>query len=203
MTFSQIKLTHVIVVTVFLLLYLIKTFLLVANKNKLLTGFTKVMKVPEMIISTLFLASGIWMIVLMGGILHRMMIIKIAIVLISIPLAVVGFKKQNKLLAVIAFLFVVSAYGIAEMGKHPKVKPTPEGQAISGTELYKSNCQSCHGPKGDLGNNGAADLSLSTLDHGKSLQVINDGKSPMPAYNSLSATEKDSLISFIEGLRTK
>ena len=143
------------------------------------------------------------MIVLMGGVLHRMMIIKIAIVLISIPLAVIGFKKQNKALAIIAFLFVFMAYGLAEMSKVPKVKPTPEGQAINGKELYKSNCQSCHGPKGDLVNNGSVDLSLSTIDHNKELIIINDGKSPMPAYNSLSAAEKDSLISFIEGLRTK
>jgi len=203
MTFSNIKLVHLVVVNLFLLLYLVKTILLVANKSKSLNSLTKVMKVPEMIISTLFLITGVWMIVLMGGILHRMLLIKILIILAAIPMAVIGFKKQNKALAVIAFLFVVGAYGIAEMGKHPKVKPTPEGQAISGMELYKSNCQSCHGPKGNLGNNGSADLSLSTIDHGKELQIINDGKTPMPAYNNLSAAEKDSLISFIEGLRTK
>src|SRR5665213_3358272 len=201
MNFSQIKLTHVIVVTIFLLLYLVKTFLLVANKNKSLSGFTKVTKVPEMILSLLFLVSGIWMIVLMGGILHRMMIIKIAVVLAAIPMAVIGFKKHNKALAVIAFIFIFMAYGLAEMAKVPKVKPTAEGQAINGMELYKSNCQSCHGPKGDLGNNGAADLSLSSLDYNKELLIINNGKSPMPAYSSLSPAEKDSLISFIGGLR--
>ena len=203
MTFSQIKLVHVIVVTIFLLLYLVKTFLLVANKSKSLSGFSKVMKFPEMIISTLFLISGVWMIVLMGGILHRMMLFKIVIVLAAIPLAVIGFKKQNKSLAIIAFFFVFMAYGIAEMSKKPKVKPTPEGEVVNAREIYKSNCQSCHGPKGDMGNNGAVDLSLSSIDRTKELQIINDGKAPMIAYNSLSAPEKDSLISFIEGLRTK
>jgi mono/diheme cytochrome c family protein len=203
MTFSNIKLIHLVVVNLFLVLYLVKTILLVANKSTSLNSLTKAMKVPEMIISTLFLITGVWMIILMGGILHRMMIIKIVIVLAAIPMAIIGFKKQNKALAVFAFLFVVGAYGIAEMAKVPKVKPTPEGQAISGVELYKSNCQSCHGPKGDMGNNGAADLSLSSIDHNKELQIINDGKKPMPAYNSLSAPEKDSLITFIEGLRTK
>jgi uncharacterized membrane protein SirB2 len=52
---------HYLVVTLFLLIYVIKTILLLSNKNDLLGKFSKKIKVPEMIISTLFLLTGVFL----------------------------------------------------------------------------------------------------------------------------------------------
>lgn len=200
MNFDAIKLTHVIVVNIFILIYLVKTILLVTNKTEGLSKFTKIFKVPEMIISVLFLVTGIWMIVLLGT-LQTLLIIKIILVLAAIPIAVIGFKKRIKVMGVVAFLLIIAAYGMAEMSKIPKVKETSTNGVVSGKDLYENNCQSCHGPKGNLGNNGAKDLTLSIMDHNAELLIINNGKSPMPAYNSLSDAEKEAVATYIETLR--
>jgi len=202
MNFDTIKLTHVIVVNIFILIYLVKTILLVANKKNALQKFSKVFKVPEMIISSLFLVTGIWMILLLGT-LQTILIIKIILVLTSIPIAIIGFKKQNKALGVVAFLLIIAAYGMAEMSKKPKVTPTASGAEVNGKDLYHNNCQNCHGPKGDLGNNAAKDLSVSTMDHNTALLLLNNGKNLMPSYSILSDQEKDAVITYIETLRVK
>src|ERR1700749_4533260 len=113
-TYEIIKKTHFAVVTIFFLIYLIKTFLLLANKNEALQSFTKKAKVLEMIVSFLFLATGIYLMFNMA-VIPAMLIIKITIVFLSIPLAVVGFKKQNKGLATLAFVLILAAFGLGEM----------------------------------------------------------------------------------------
>ncbi len=200
MNFETIKLVHKIIVMIFVLIYLVKTIMLVAGKTNALKRLSKVVKVPEMIISFLFLATGAWMVVLLGT-LQTILMIKIALVLASIPLAVVAFKKQNKVLGILAFLFIISAYGMAEMSKIPKVRPTAAGAEVVGQDLYKSNCQNCHGPKGNLGNNGATDLSTSVKNHTEVMTMITNGKGLMPSYASLSDAEKDAVAAYIEALR--
>ena len=98
-TFEIIKKTHFIVVTIFFLIYLVKTLLLLANKNEVLQSFSKKVKVLEMIVSFLFLATGVYLMFQLPEI-KPMLIIKITIVFLSIPLAVIGFKKGNKGLAI-------------------------------------------------------------------------------------------------------
>ncbi|MES2395188.1 MAG: SirB2 family protein, partial [Bacteroidota bacterium] len=95
---TGIRHTHLLSVILFLLIYLIKTVLLLSNKNEGLAKFTKVVKVPEMIVSTLFLVTGIYLLTQIPEI-KTLLIIKIVAVLISIPLAIIGFKKKNKVLA--------------------------------------------------------------------------------------------------------
>ena len=117
---TGIRHTHLLVVILFLLIYLIKTTLLLMNKQETLMKFSKMVKVPEMIVSTLFLVTGIYMLTQVPEI-KSLLIIKIAAVFLSIPLAVIGFKKQNKILAVASLLLIVGAYGLAEMSKKQKL----------------------------------------------------------------------------------
>ncbi|MEI6816681.1 MAG: SirB2 family protein [Bacteroidota bacterium] len=200
MNFDQIKLTHVIVVNIFLLSYLVKTILLLFNKKPSLAKFTKVFKVPDMVISFAFLVTGVWMIVLLGTV-QPMLIVKIVMVLASIPIAVIAFKKHNKIMAIITMLLIIGAYGIGEMSKVPKVWKTPESATVSGADLYLHNCQNCHGPKGDLANNGSKDLSQSTIDHATILSLLANGKNLMPSYGKLTDAEREAVAVYAEGLR--
>jgi len=190
-TFTLIKNTHIVVVILFMLIYLVKTILLLANKNETLANFTKKIKVPEMIISTLFLLTGIYMLTQIPEI-KSLMIIKIVAVLVSIPLAVIGFKKQKKALAVIAFLLIVGAYGLAEMSKKQRtsVVVPPALDSINGQTLYTTNCSKCHGDDGKLGVMGSTDLSVSPMSLDEKIVIIKKGKDPMTPFEGLLSDEQ-------------
>jgi mono/diheme cytochrome c family protein len=201
--FKAIFLTHLISVNLFLLIYLIKTIMLLANKNEGLAKFTKAVKVPEMIISTLFLLTGIYMLITIPTI-TTLLIIKIIIVFASIPLAVIGFKKRNKALAVTSLVMIITAYGLAEMSKkHKKDAPESHTEAtMSGNDIFMANCSSCHGADGKLGAMGATDLSASSLDLNGRIEVIKNGRGAMTGFaGSLSDDQVKAVAEFTETLK--
>ncbi len=201
---------HVIVVTIFLLIYFIKTILLFTSSTAL-QKFTKATRVIEMIVSTLFLVTGIWLFFLLGAI-KFFQIIKLACVLISVPLAVVGFKKQNKALALISFVLILAAYGLAEMSKNKPFIPSTvviNGNADDASQLglktYAANCSMCHGLDGKKSYRDASDLSASSRDASRIQQMIKEGsKGKMPTFNgTLSDEEVNATAAYILTLRGK
>jgi len=201
---------HKIVVLLFLIIYLIKTILLLANKNESLARFTKVIKVPEMIISSLFLVTGVWMMVEIGAV-KTLQIIKLVAIFIAIPLAVIGFKRSNKALGVISLLLIIAAYGLAEASKK---KPYPvktdkqeigsEDEEVNGQNIYlgKGNCVSCHGADGKKRLAGATDLSISQLDKNGIENVVVNGRNSMAPYKDiLSAEEISAVTEYVESLK--
>ena len=200
---------HSISVMLFLLTYLIKTILLFTSKP-MLAKYSKVTKVPEMIISVLFLVTGIWLFVMLGGIkvLH---IIKLVLVLTSIPLAVIGFKKMKYGLALISLLMIIGAYGLAEASKNkPFIKAnvemkTNEGDAqyAQGAMVFYQNCAFCHGTDGKKMYRGAKDLTLSYLRYDDDLQFIHVGsKGKMPGYSGFLSEEEIAAVSnFVQSLK--
>jgi L-cystine uptake protein TcyP (sodium:dicarboxylate symporter family) len=93
---SGIRLTHLLVVVLFILIYLIKTTLLLLNKQETLMKFSKMVKVPEMIVSILFLVTGIYMLTQVPEI-KSLLIIKIVAVF-----AIMGKDFMNPETIVIA-----------------------------------------------------------------------------------------------------
>jgi len=200
--------THIVVVTLFLLIYLIKTILIFANQNALVR-FNKIVKVPEMIISTLFLITGIWLFAILGAI-KVLQIVKIILVLVSIPLAVVAYKKLNKGLALISFLFILGAYGLAEMGKGKAYIPKAvvvEGNASDefnmGAKIYGANCSMCHGLDGRKQYRDAKDLSASDLHPSLAGLIIREGsKGKMPTFKDiLTDDEVNAAVKYIQTLK--
>lgn len=189
--YKTIFYTHLVTVNLFLLIYLVKTVMLLANKNDGLAKFTKITKVPEMIISLLFLVTGIYMITEVP-VIHMFLIIKIAAVLLSIPLAVIGFKKKNKALAVLAFVLIVAAYGLAEMSKKKGAEPvsTEAASSVDGKGIYTVNCERCHGTDGKLGLMGSKDLTVSAMDVATKIELIKNGKGAMTAFGGILSEEQ-------------
>ncbi len=207
--YKTLFLTHLISVNAFLLIYLIKTILLVANKEAGLTKFTKIVKVPEMIVSTLFLLTGIYMLTQIP-VINTFMIVKIIAIIVAIPLAVVGFKKKNKALAVISLVLIIAAYGLAEMSKKrgaKKQSPVENGAEkvgaiIDGESIYKANCISCHGADGKLGLMGSPDLSISTTDVASKTIAVKDGKGAMGSFSgSLTEEQINAVVMYTETLK--
>jgi mono/diheme cytochrome c family protein len=179
---EAISLTHRISVTLFFLIYVIKTVLLLSNRQDLLQKFTKSTKVLEMIVSALFLITGIWLMTLLPKI-PALLWIKIILVLASIPVAVIGFKKGNKILAALSLLMITAAYGMAEVQKKKREKgETSETVAagnVNGMEIYNAKCTLCHGSDGKAGLSGASDLSATTLTTDSIKQIILHGRNTM------------------------
>ena len=202
---TAIRYTHLTSVILFLLIYLIKTFLLLTNKNENLEKFTKVIKLPEIILSVLFLVTGIYMLTQIPEV-KSLLIVKIIIVFASIPIAVIGFRKKKKVLAVLSFIMIVSAYGLAEMSKKQKTKAmeTIAPSDVNGKELFNASCISCHETDGKLRLMGASDLSISTMDVDIRVDIIKNGKGAMtPFGGSLNDEQIIAVAEYVETLRKK
>lgn len=201
---TGIRHTHLLAVVLFLLIYLVKTYLLLTDKKESLDKITKALKVPEMIISALFLGTGIYLLTQIPEI-KSLMIIKLVAVFTSIPLAIIGFKKQNKVLAAVALLLLISAYGLAEMSKKQKTKAMEAvtESTINGKDLYDISCTPCHGTDGKLGKLGATDLSASMLDQAGRIEIIRNGKGAMTPFEGALSTEQiEAVATYIESLKT-
>ncbi len=208
---SNLLLTiHLIVVNIFLLVYLIKTILLFANVTAL-DKFSKVVRIPEMIVSTLFLVTGIWLFAILGAI-KTFHIIKLACIIISVPLAITGFKRHNKALALISFLLIVGAYGLAEMSKNKPFIPNnvvmnaaADEASQLGIKTFAANCAMCHGFDGKKMYRHANDLSTSTLNPSLITAMIREGsKGKMPGFKTtLTDKETNALADYILTLRGK
>lgn len=57
--------------------------------------------------------------------------------------------------------------------------------ADPGAEIFRKNCVLCHGAEGNLGLNGAKDLSKSTLPVPDRIAIITNGKSAMTPFGKL------------------
>lgn len=192
---------HRISAVVFLLIYLIKTFLLVANQHNTLERVTRATKVTEMIVSTLFLVTGVWMFVEIGSI-KTFQIYKLVAVFAAIPLAIVGFKKKKKALAVISLLLIIAAYGLAEMSKKKPYPVKEVASTASAQEIYKINCASCHGDDGTRQLGGAKDLSMSMITKDEAKLIIAKGKNNMAGFESVLSPEQiDAVAEYVQTLK--
>jgi mono/diheme cytochrome c family protein len=199
--FDTIKIIHIIVVIIFLLIYFVKTILLISNKEDALTKFTKMLRIPEMIVSFLFLATGIYLLTQVAEI-KPLLIVKIGLVFLSIPIAVIGFKKRNKILGALAFFMLVASYGLAEIAAKPS-KAKIDANAvetdgkINGNVIYSANCATCHGVDGKKGMSGAADISQTQLSADSIKQVILHGKGMMQPIPGLTNEQAAAIAEYV------
>jgi len=194
--------THYLVVVLFLLIYVIKTVLLLSNKKELLAAFTKKVKVPEMIISFLFLGTGIFLMTQLPKI-HFLIWIKLGLILAAIPLAVIGFKKSNKMLAALSLVMLTASFGLAEVAAKKKMQADNSGIASNdGKALYDNNCKLCHGDDGKLGLSGAKDINATQMDVEAIKNVILKGQNmmqPVPVDANQAAAIAEYVSSNIKG----
>jgi mono/diheme cytochrome c family protein/uncharacterized membrane protein SirB2 len=106
--------THTLSVVLFLLIYLIKCVLLWTNTARL-DAFAQKIRVPEMIVSALFLITGLALAYNNASIgVGSWFWVKLGAVFAAIPVAVVGYRRHNKYLATLSLLLIFYAYGVSE-----------------------------------------------------------------------------------------
>jgi len=199
---------HMVSVQLFVLIYVIKTILLFSNVG-MLEKFTRATKVVEMIISTLFLVTGIWLLFILGAI-KMLLIIKFILVFLSIPVAMRAFKRQNKMMAIVALLLIFGAYGLSEAAKNKPFIPSKvevngnaDDAAKLGIKTYIANCAMCHGKDGMKMYRDAKDLTVSGLDQASIEMLVREGsKGKMPAFKeTLSEEEIIAVSAYVQTLR--
>jgi mono/diheme cytochrome c family protein len=208
--YANLLLIHKISVSLFLLFYVVRLIGLLGNIPAISALFAKkpVRIVVDMIISTLFLITGVWMLVNMpSALISTLLIVKIALVFLSIPLAVIGFKKGKKPLAILSMLMLFGVYALGEMNKkRPSVNEEMVRTSVEAKELFvASNCNTCHGENGANPNTGigAKDLTKSKLTDAEIVKIITNGKNNMGGYKKrLSEAQIKELSAYVMSLRT-
>ena len=213
MPFVALYHTHKLVVVLFILIYLTKATLLLMGNNEILNKFNKKIKVPEMIVSALLFITGIIMLNNIAD-FNLIFTIKLTMVVAAIPVAVIAYKKYNKLLAILSLIMLISAYGLAEIfkaqfGKRKEVTevvtdPTSNeyNATVHGAALFTAQCIVCHGADGKASFSGAKDLTLSVKSNEEIIETIKSGKNTMPKMGSIySEQELKALADYVTSLR--
>ncbi|MBK0403395.1 cytochrome c [Adhaeribacter sp. BT258] len=116
--------SHVLVVVLFLILFIIKAFMLFTNKTQALEKLKRKTKVLDIILGVLILITGGYLMFQYNGI-PTWLLVKVALVLVAIPVAITGLKKLNKPLVALALAIFVYVYGVAESKNLSMKKAAP------------------------------------------------------------------------------
>ncbi len=203
-TFSILSKVHMVLVLLFVISMFIKT-ILIFKSNESFDNYRAKTKMPEMLVTILFLLIGIILIVMKGGGFHTLFYVKLGAVVAGIPLGIVGAKKHSKVLVALSFIAFLAAYGLSEVAKKKgaQVEVAADVKAENlGKEIYTANCTSCHGADGKAGLAGASDLSASTLSAEDAAKVINEGRNSMPKFN-YQGEQLTALTNYLDSLKTK
>lgn len=105
---------HLLFAALFLLSYLIKSVLFLSGKKDAFLSYKKKTLAVETLFSLGFLVLGAWMMIfrIKTDTYQHWLDPKIGLALIAIPLGIVGFKKENKILVGTSLLFFLIALAI-------------------------------------------------------------------------------------------
>ena len=103
----------------------------------------------------------------------------------------------------VLLIVVLAVLASCTQGEISTVKDDNPNVEVDGRLLYTNQCVSCHGPKGDLGNSGSKDLTISKLDEAAVLKVIKKGKGTMPPFEYLLPTDKEreAVVQYVMSMR--
>ncbi|MFZ9846698.1 MAG: c-type cytochrome [Flavobacteriales bacterium] len=206
-TFSILSKVHMVLVLLFVISMFIKT-ILIFKSNESFDNYRAKTKMPEMLVTILFLIIGIVLIVMKDGPFHTLFYVKLGAVVAGIPLGIIGAKKHSKILIALSTIFFFGAYALSEIAKGKGVqKEISQEVKVEnlGKEIYTTNCSSCHGADGKQGSNGASDLSATTLNTEEISKVINEGrrgKGVMPKF-TYEGEQLKALTNYLDSLKTK
>lgn len=206
--------SHIIIVTAFLLFMLVKVILLFAAKAETVANFRSKTKVVDMVLGTLILVTGFYLMFSVGGHPPTYLMVKIVLVFLAIPLGIIGFKRSNKVLATLSLLLILYTYGISETKsltfQKAKVVEVVQKEGMTemevilanGKNIYAVHCVQCHGEDGKLGLFNSGDLTESVLPQEEAINQITNGKGAMRAFNNqLTAEQIEQVAVYIQTLK--
>ncbi|MFN8397987.1 MAG: cytochrome c [Bacteroidia bacterium] len=203
--------THNLVVSLYLLQLLVRVVMMIAASKTAVDKYVKAMRIPHIVLSILMVATGTFLMFRAPGGVQPYILVKLGLVLASIPLGVIGSKRNS--VALTGFAFVLLAGTMALAYAKPAFLRNTSSTAASAKEgldpakikagqpLYEQRCTLCHGNDGAAGFQKAADLSTSKMADADMLNIIKNGKGVMPDNSDLSAEQLDQVKEYVKNLR--
>ncbi|NNC95506.1 MAG: hypothetical protein HKN92_08075 [Chitinophagales bacterium] len=109
-----IKHTHTLLVSVFLIHMLIKGFLFLTGNPSIESYRRKTKVALDMVIPLLFIITGVALLVNIGmGNIGGWFHLKLTLVIIAIPLAIIGFKRNSKWMVITSILIFLYIFILA------------------------------------------------------------------------------------------
>jgi cytochrome c553 len=165
----------------------------------------KPLRILEMVVSVAFLVTGVWRYVSIPAQSHTLLLhLKIALVFINIPLAIVAYKRNIKWLGVVSLVLLLGAYGLAEVNRNRPMVSKAVKTSTDGAAIYTmSNCAGCHGLDGKAGIAGAKDLTQSSLSDADMQAMIAKGNAKgMPPYKKqLTPEQITAVATYVKSLK--
>jgi mono/diheme cytochrome c family protein/uncharacterized membrane protein SirB2 len=127
--------THVLVVILFLILFIVKAFLLFLNKHQTLQKVRNNTKILDIVFGVLILVTGGYLLFMYNGV-PAWLWVKVALVLAAIPLGIIGLKKHNKMLTALTVVIFIYVYGVAETNS---LKMKPDTAEFSGSHVSEDD----------------------------------------------------------------
>ena len=90
------------------------------------------------------------------------------------------FRNKYWQSILIFFSFLIMVVACSESSRSPK----------SGREVFRTYCVVCHGAKGNLGMNGAKDLTNSSLTLQERIHIITNGRKTMQSFEKTLTKEE-------------
>lgn len=120
MDYTMLLHLHLGFAVLFLLSYMIKSILFLTGKQEAFLSYKKKTLLVETLFSVGFLVLGFWMLIfrIKTGSYEHWLDPKISLALIGIPLGIIGFKKENKIMVTVSLAFFVVAMVIGLMHYH-------------------------------------------------------------------------------------
>ena len=182
--------THKLSVMLFLVLYLFKLIFLLTNNQRGLDAMRKKgWRIFDMAVSTLFLLTGIYLLATAPQI-KTLVWVKLGMVLVAIPLAVIGFKKANKPLAVLSVVMIFGVYGLAEVAKKQVVKVDTAQIDASATPADGAAMVA-----------GASNLQTSKLSESEVADIMVKGRNRMQSFVTVPAEDRKLIVAHVLTLR--
>lgn len=120
MDYTMLLHLHLGFAVLFLLSYMIKSILFLTGKQEAFLSYKKKTLLVETLFSVGFLVLGFWMLIfrIKTGSYEHWLDPKISLALIGIPLGIIGFKKENKIMVALSLLFFIVSLIIGLMHFH-------------------------------------------------------------------------------------
>ena len=204
--------THTTMVFLYLIILGIRVILFAMGNTGALESFSKRTRMIGIVASILLLATGIFLMVRSPLGLEPFIFAKMGLMVASIPVGIIGFKRKKLPLAVLSFLLLCGSLVLAYT-KPAFLRSSADVKGISadagndkavleaGKVVYESACKLCHGPSGDAGFQGAKNLQQSTMADAEIKTLIRQGKGMMPANTDLSDKQVEDVIAYVKYLR--